>query len=77
VEGATGYQTRSVSLDITDASGALSRAIRDPTVADGILDRLSTNAQRIELRGDSIVKSGPKWMGAGQIRISATDRFDP
>jgi DNA replication protein DnaC len=30
--------------------------IGDPTVADGILDRLVLNAHRIEMRGDSMRK---------------------
>jgi DNA replication protein DnaC len=30
--------------------------IGDPTVADGILDRLVHNAHRIEMRGDSMRK---------------------
>ena len=32
--------------------------IGDPTVADGILDRLVHNAHRIEMRGDSMRKAG-------------------
>ena len=31
--------------------------IGDPTVADGILDRLVHNAHRIEMRGDSMRKN--------------------
>jgi DNA replication protein DnaC len=31
--------------------------IGDPTVADGILDRLVHNAHRIEMRGDSMRKA--------------------
>ena len=34
--------------------------IVDPTVADGILDRLVHNAHRIEMKGDSMRKSRPK-----------------
>jgi len=34
--------------------------IGDPTVADGILDRLVHNAHRIEIRGDSMRKNRSK-----------------
>jgi DNA replication protein DnaC len=34
--------------------------IGDPTVADGILDRLVHNAHRIEMRGDSMRKNRSK-----------------
>jgi len=34
--------------------------IGDPTLADGILDRLVHNARRIEMRGDSMRKSRGK-----------------
>ena len=34
--------------------------IGDPTLADGILDRLVHNAHRIEMRGDSMRKSRGK-----------------
>jgi DNA replication protein DnaC len=34
--------------------------IGDPTVADGILDRLVHNAHRIEMRGDSMRKGRGK-----------------
>ena len=34
--------------------------IGDPTVADGILDRLMHNAYRIEMRGDSMRKNRAK-----------------
>jgi DNA replication protein DnaC len=34
--------------------------IGDPTLADGILDRLVHNAHRIEMRGDSMRKNRPK-----------------
>jgi DNA replication protein DnaC len=33
--------------------------IGDPTLADGILDRLVHNAHRIEMRGDSMCKN--RW----------------
>jgi DNA replication protein DnaC len=34
--------------------------ISDPTVADGILDRLVHNAHRVEMKGDSMRKNRPK-----------------
>jgi len=34
--------------------------VGDPTLADGILDRLVHNAHRIEMRGDSMRKSRGK-----------------
>jgi len=37
--------------------------IGDPTLADGILDRLVHNAHRIEMRGDSMRKSRGKANG--------------
>jgi len=50
------YQTRSIILDFAAASVSLAQQIGDPTLADGILDRLVHNAHRIEMRGDSIRK---------------------
>jgi len=37
--------------------------IGDPTLADGILDRLVHNAHRIEIRGDSMRKNRGKSNG--------------
>jgi DNA replication protein DnaC len=37
--------------------------IGDPTLADGILDRLVHNAHRIEMRGDSMRKNRGKPIG--------------
>jgi len=37
--------------------------IGDPTVADGILDRLVHNAHRIEMRGDSMRRNRSKPSG--------------
>ena len=37
--------------------------IGDPTLADGILDRLVHNAHRIEMRGDSMRKNRGKARG--------------
>jgi DNA replication protein DnaC len=39
------------------------KQIGDPTLADGILDRLVHNAHRIEMRGDSMRKSRGKANG--------------
>ena len=36
------------------------RMLYDPTLADGILDRLVHNAHRIEMRGDSMRKNRGK-----------------
>lgn len=35
-------------------------ALGDPTLADAILDRLTSNAHRIELRGDSMRRRQPE-----------------
>jgi DNA replication protein DnaC len=50
------YQTRSVILTSQMPVGKWHEQIGDPTVADGILDRLVHNAHRIEMRGDSMRK---------------------
>jgi hypothetical protein len=39
--------------------------IGDPTLADGILDRLVHNAHRIEMRGDSMRKNRPRANSQG------------
>ena len=55
------YQTRSVILTSQLPVAKLHEQIGDPTVADGILDRLVHNAHRIEMRGESLRKGrGPK-----------------
>jgi hypothetical protein len=46
--------------------------IGDPTVADGILDRLVHSAHRIEMRGDSMRKNRGKPKG-GSILPARTD----
>jgi len=51
------YQTRSVILTSQLPVAKWHEQIGDPTVADGILDRLVHNAHRIEMRGDSMRKS--------------------
>jgi len=58
------YQMRSTIPHF--ATAGLSRwheQIGDPTLADGILDRLVHNAHRIEMRGDSMRKSRGKANG--------------
>jgi DNA replication protein DnaC len=50
------YQTRSTILTSQLPLAKWHEQIGDPTVADGILDRLVHNAHRLELRGDSMRK---------------------
>jgi DNA replication protein DnaC len=50
------YQTRSMILTSQLPVSRWHEQIGDPTVADGILDRLVHNAHRIEMRGDSMRK---------------------
>jgi DNA replication protein DnaC len=50
------YQTRSMILTSQMPVARWHEQIGDPTVADGILDRLVHNAHRIEMRGDSMRK---------------------
>jgi DNA replication protein DnaC len=50
------YQTRSFILTSQLPVSRWHEQIGDPTVADGILDRLVHNAHRIEMRGDSMRK---------------------
>ncbi len=54
--------TRSASLILTSQLPVTRwhEQIGDPTVADGILDRLIHNAHRIEMRGDSMRKNRGK-----------------
>ena len=56
------YQARSTILTSQLPVAQWHEQIGDPTIADGILDRLVHNAHRIELRGDSMrkTKSPPK-----------------
>lgn len=51
------YQTRSVIMTSQMPVARWHEQVGDPTVADGILDRLVHNAHRIEMRGDSMRKS--------------------
>jgi DNA replication protein DnaC len=50
------YQTRSLILTSQLPVARWHEQIGDPTIADGILDRLVHNAHRIEMRGDSMRK---------------------
>lgn len=50
------YQTRSTILT-SQPVAKWHEQIGDPTVADGILDRLVHNAHRIEMRGESMRKA--------------------
>jgi DNA replication protein DnaC len=50
------YQARSIILTSQMPVSKWHEQIGDPTVADGILDRMVHNAHRIEMRGDSMRK---------------------
>jgi len=50
------YQTRSMVLTSQLPVSRWHEQIGDPTIADGILDRLVHNAHRIEMRGESMRK---------------------
>jgi DNA replication protein DnaC len=50
------YQTRSTILASQLPVSRWHEQIGDPTIADGILDRLVHNAHRIEMRGESMRK---------------------
>ncbi len=54
------YQTRSLILTSRMPVARWHEQIGDPTVADGILDRLVHSAHRIEMRGDSTRKNRSK-----------------
>lgn len=54
------YQERSLVLTSQLPPAQWYQQIGDPTVAEGILDRIAHNAHRIELGGDSIRKNPPK-----------------
>jgi DNA replication protein DnaC len=54
------YQTRSMILTSQVPVSKWHEQIGDPTLADGILDRIVHNAHRIELRGDSMRKARGK-----------------
>ena len=54
------YQVRSTILISQLPVARWHEQIGDPTLADGILDRLVHNAHRIEMRGDSMHKNRGK-----------------
>jgi len=54
------YQTRSLILTSQLPVARWHEQIGDPTLADGILDRIVHNAHRIEMRGDSMRKPRSK-----------------
>ena len=54
------YQPRSTILTSQLPVSRWHEQIGDPTLADGILDRLVHNAHRIEMKGDSMRKNRPK-----------------
>ena len=54
------YQVRSTILSSQLPVSKWHEQIGDPTLADGILDRLVHNAHRIEMRGDSMRKNRAK-----------------
>jgi DNA replication protein DnaC len=71
------YQVRSLILTSQLPVTRWHEQIGDPTVADGILDRLIHNAHRIEMRGDSMRKtrgkaSAQQWDDSGcALTVSA------
>jgi DNA replication protein DnaC len=50
------YQTRSTVLTPQLPASRWHEQISDPTIVDGIVDRLVHNAHRIEMRGESMRK---------------------
>ena len=54
------YQSRSMILTSQLPTSRWHEQIGDPTLADGILDRIVHNAHRIEMRGDSMRKTRTK-----------------
>ena len=54
------YQVRSLILTSQLPVSKWHEQIGDPTLADGILDRIVHNANRIEMRGDSMRKARGK-----------------
>ena len=50
------YQVRSTILTSQLPVSRWHEQIGDPTLADGILDRLVHNAHRIEMRGEAIIQ---------------------
>ena len=54
------YQARSLILTSQMPVAKWHEQIGDPTIAEGILDRIVHHAHRIELRGESLRKNPPK-----------------
>ena len=65
------YQARSTILTSQLPVTGWHQQIGDPTLADGILDRLVHNAHRIELRGDSMRK--PKGRSGAKPESASED----
>src|SRR5215469_2583712 len=72
------YQVHSTILTSQMPVSRWHEQIDDPTLADGILDRLMHNAHRIEMKGGSMRESrgthNPKPIGRRFDQHSATDR---
>ena len=68
------YQVRSTILTSQLPGSRWHEQIGDPTLADGILDRLVHNAHRIEMRGDSMRKNRGNRLGSSESRCSTTRR---
>ena len=62
------YQTRSTVLTSQLPVSRWHEQIVDPTIADGILDRLVHNAHRIEMRGESMRKNAARSRRANARR---------
>jgi DNA replication protein DnaC len=58
------YQTRSTILTSQLPVSRWHEQIGDPTITDGILDRLVHNAHRIEMRGESMRKKRGCYEGS-------------
>ena len=65
------YQARSTILTSQLPITRWHEQIGDPTLADGILDRLVHNAHRIEMRGDSMRKTRGKPWRQQALRVAA------
>jgi len=66
------YQVRSMILTSQMPVSKWHEQIGDPTVADGILDRIVHNAHRIEMRGDSMRKKRKGEEPAGKSPAGVT-----
>lgn len=64
------YQVRSTILTSQMPVARWHEQIGDPTLADGILDRLVHNAHRIEMRGDSMRKKRDKLESGSNRELS-------